>query len=155
VDVEFMKNTEEILAIASERTRNLNLPYAGALLPAEAHALMQALPNTRLVDVRTAAELEWVGKVPGAAVIEWNRWPGGGRNPDFVAELERAVEKDATVLFLCRSGGRSNSAAAIAAQAGYGKAYNILEGFEGDKDANGQRNRMGGWRAAGLPWTQS
>jgi len=150
-----MTSTAEILAIAHERAQKLNLPYAGALLPAEAHALMRDLPDTRLVDVRTRAELEWVGTVPGSTVVEWNSWPGGTRNPNFIAELERAVEKDATVLFLCRSGVRSNSTAAAAAQAGYSNAYNILEGFEGDKDPNGQRNRLGGWRAAGLPWTQS
>jgi rhodanese-related sulfurtransferase len=150
-----MKTSEEILAVARERARTMNLPYAGALLPTEAYSLMQDLPDAELVDIRTAAELEWVGKVPGSTLIEWNVWPGGARNPNFVAELERAVQKDATVLFLCRSGGRSNSAAAAAAQAGYGKAYNILEGFEGDKDASGQRNKLGGWRAAGLPWNQS
>jgi hypothetical protein len=34
------------------------------------------------------------------------------------------------------------------------EAYNILEGFEGDPDAAGQRNRLGGWRFHGLPWRQ-
>ena len=37
----------------------------------------------------------------------------------------------------------------------YADAYNVLEGFEGDRDEKGQRNTVGGWRAAGLPWTQS
>ena len=40
-------------------------------------------------------------------------------------------------------------------QAGYATCYNVLEGFEGDRDASGRRNTTGGWRAAGLPWTQS
>ena len=41
-------------------------------------------------------------------------------------------------MFLCRSGVRSHHAAAIAAmQAGYSKAYNVLQGFEGDKDRTG------------------
>jgi hypothetical protein len=31
----------------------------------------------------------------------------------------------------------------------------FVQGFEGDRDPNGQRNRLGGWRAAGLPWAQS
>ena len=43
----------------------------------------------------------------------------------------------------------------LAAQAGYADCYNVLEGFEGDRDASGHRNTKGGWRAAGLPWTQS
>jgi len=57
-------------------------------------------------------------------------------------------------MFLCRSGARSHQAAQAAMQAGYANAYNILEGFEGDKDANGHRNTVGGWRFAGLPWIQ-
>ncbi|HYK14781.1 MAG TPA: rhodanese-like domain-containing protein, partial [Burkholderiales bacterium] len=31
----------------------------------------------------------------------------------------------------------------------------VLEGFEGDRDAGGHRNTTGGWRARGLPWSQS
>ena len=58
------------------------------------------------------------------------------------------------VMFICRSGGRSHNAAMLAQQAGYSEAYNVLEGFEGDRDAQGHRNTIGGWRAAGLPWTQ-
>ncbi len=56
---------------------------------------------------------------------------------------------------LCRSGVRSHHAAIALTQAGYANAYNVLQGFEGDKDPSGQRNRLGGWRAAGLPWAQS
>jgi rhodanese-related sulfurtransferase len=133
----------------------LKLSYAGALLPAEAHALMQSLPEAKLVDVRTRAELEWVGRVPGSVAIEWNTWPGGGRNPNFIAELETLIGKNAIVMFLCRSGVRSHHAAIAVTEAGYTDAYNILQGFEGDKDSSGQRNRLGGWRFAGLPWTQS
>ncbi len=150
-----MNTIEEILAAAQRRGQDAKLPYAGALLPAEAHALMQQLPGAKLVDVRTRAELEWVGSVPGSVRIEWNAWPGGARNLNFIAELEAAVAPDAVVMFLCRSGARSHSAALAATQAGYSRAYNVLQGFEGDKDAAGQRNKLGGWRAAGLPWTQS
>jgi rhodanese-related sulfurtransferase len=150
-----MEKPQEILAKAQARAQKMNLPYTGALLPAEAHALMQGLPESKLVDVRTRAELEWVGRVPGSVEVEWSAWPGGIRNPNFVSELESLVDKDATVLFLCRSGARSNAAAIAATQAGYRKTYNVLEGFEGDKDDKGQRNSVSGWRAANLPWTQS
>jgi rhodanese-related sulfurtransferase len=57
------------------------------------------------------------------------------------------------VVLLCRSGVRSVAAAQRAAQLGI-EAYNILEGFEGDVDANGQRGHVGGWRLRGLPWRQ-
>ena len=149
-----MDTTQEIIARAQALARESKLPYAGALLPAEAYALMHNLPEAKLVDIRTRAELEWVGQVPGSVKIEWNSWPGGSRNLDFIAEFESQVAKDALVMLLCRSGGRSHHAAIALTRAGYGKSYNVLQGFEGDKDPMGQRNRLGGWRAAGLPWTQ-
>ena len=149
-----MEATQEFLAKARERAQELKLPYAGALLPAEAYALMQSLPEARLVDIRSRAELEWIGKVPGSVAIEWNRWPGGSRNLDFIAEFEALIDKRSTVMLLCRSGVRSHHAAIALARVGYRQAYNVLQGFEGDKDPNGQRNRLGGWRAAGLPWAQ-
>jgi rhodanese-related sulfurtransferase len=72
-----------------------------------------------------------------------------------VKQLEQQVDKDSPVLFICRSGGRSHNAAMMATQAGSGECYNVLEGFEGDKDESGHRSTKGGWRAAGLPWMQS
>jgi rhodanese-related sulfurtransferase len=149
-----METAQQILARAQERAQQLNLPYAGGLLPAEAYALMHSLPEAKLVDVRTRAELEWVGRVPGSLAIEWNTWPGGSRNLNFIAEFEALVGRNAIAMLLCRSGVRSHHAAIALTQAGHSHAYNVLQGFEGDKDPNGQRNRLGGWRAAGLPWTQ-
>jgi rhodanese-related sulfurtransferase len=148
-----MDRPEDILARARERAVQGNLPYAGALTPAEAHAL--ARHGANLVDVRTRAEWEWVGRPLEGHFIEWNTWPGGARNPAFADELRAALPpSDTPIMFLCRSGGRSHNAAALAAQLGYSQAYNILEGFEGDKDADGHRSTVGGWRKAGLPWTQ-
>ena len=143
---------DDIKQKARERGQKLKLSYAGALLPAEAHALMQA--GAKLVDVRTDAELHFVGSVPGAEAIEWNTHPEGRRNPDFLQQLAASVPKDVPVMFLCRSGVRSHQAAIAATQAGWQEAYNILEGFEGDKDADGHRGTLGGWRKAGLPWVQ-
>jgi rhodanese-related sulfurtransferase len=58
-------------------------------------------------------------------------------------------------MFLCRSGVRSHYAADAVTRAGWREAYNVLEGFEGDKDTQHHRNSVGGWRKAGLPWVQS
>jgi len=138
---------------ARQRGQKLKLPYAGALLPTEAHALMQK--GAKLVDVRTEAELHFVGSVPGSETIEWNTYPEGHRNPAFLELLAEAVRKDEPVMFLCRSGVRSHHAAIAATEAGWAKAYNVLEGFEGDKDAVGHRNVGGGWKFARLPWVQS
>ena len=148
-------SAEDILARAKERSQAMRLPYAGALLPAEAYALMQQIPASKLVDVRTQAEWEYVGHVPESVLIEWNTYPSGQRNPGFLGELQAQVPKtDAPVMFLCRSGARSHHAAQAATQAGYPNSYNILQGFEGDKDPEGHRNTVGGWRFAGLPWVQ-
>jgi len=144
---------EDIKKAAQERAKKLGLSYAGALLPAEAHELMQA--GAALVDVRTRPELLYVGRVPGSLAVEWQTYPGNRENPEFLAELAAAVPKDQPVMFMCRSGARSHSAADAATRAGWREAYNVLEGFEGDKDANQQRNSVGGWRKAGLPWVQS
>lgn len=138
---------------AAERAKKLGLPYAGALLPAEAAELMKA--GAKLVDVRTRPELQYVGKVPGSLAIEWQTWPGSKQNPEFIGELAAAASKDEPVMFLCRSGARSHYAAEAAMRAGWKETYNVLEGFEGDKDAAGHRNTTNGWRKAGLPWTQT
>ena len=149
-----MGKLTEILNLARQRGQSLERPYQGELTPQEAYDLLHLAPGAKIVDVRTRAEWDWVGRVPGAVEIEWNQYPGGVRNPNFLAELKRQVDPEALVMFLCRSGARSIAAAAAASEAGYNNCYNILEGFEGDKDANGQRNRIGGWRKAGLPWSQ-
>ncbi len=132
----------------------MNLPYQGALTPAEACQVWQLAPGAQLVDVRTRAEWDWVGHIPGTVQIEWLRWPGNQPNPGFLAQLQAEVDPQALVMFLCRSGARSDAATRAACAAGYGNCYNVLEGFEGDRDVNGQRNRIGGWRHAGLPWQQ-
>jgi rhodanese-related sulfurtransferase len=145
----------ESLDAARERARQSNLPYDGALLPKEAYEIAQELPDTHIVDVRTRAERDWVGRIPGAIEIEWSTYPGGVINPNFLSELQRQADKSSRLLFICRSGNRSHHAAIQARQAGYAECYNVLEGFEGDRDAAGHRNTRTGWRVAGLPWIQS
>ncbi|MEO7885243.1 MAG: rhodanese-like domain-containing protein [Polaromonas sp.] len=106
-----------------------------------------------LVDVRTDAEREWVGYVPGAVPLAWKQWPGMAMNEAFDQGLKTAVPAGMKAVLLCRSGVRSVAAAKRAAELGI-EAYNILEGFEGDADAQGQRGNIGGWRRQGLPWKQ-
>lgn len=146
---------QDILSRAKQRAEAMKLPYAGALLPREAKALLEQIPEAKLVDVRTQPEWEFVGHVPDSVLVEWNTYPGGQRNSAFLEHLEARVAKTAApVMFLCRSGVRSHHAAAAATGAGYANSYNILEGFEGDKDGRGHRGSVGGWRYAGLPWVQ-
>lgn len=151
-----MSSSSEILVHA--RKRDTSLPYAGAVTPHEAYELLKCDPHVRLVDVRTNAERDWVGRVALPAeqhvAVQWSVYPGGTPNPDFLGQLAAAVPgKETVIVFLCRSGVRSRHAAKAATEAGYSQCYDILEGFEGDKDANGHRKTVSGWCKAGLPWT--
>lgn len=145
---------ENILATAQARGSELGLTYRGALTPQEAWALRQALPNCVIVDVRSTAEWQFVGVVPDALRLELRTFPGMAPNPAFVGQLQQQVTPEQTLLFLCRSGARSDEAARLAAEAGYAEAYNILEGFEGDRDSAQHRGTVNGWKARGLPWIQ-
>jgi rhodanese-related sulfurtransferase len=138
------------------------MSYAGDTTPAEAFARLRDVPGVTLVDVRSQVELAFVGLpdlgLVGKDVIrvEWQRFPDGAINDRFVEELASAgLDQTDPVLFLCRSGARSATAAGVASRAGYRQAYNIAEGFEGPLDASGHRGTTGGWKVAGLAWRQS
>jgi rhodanese-related sulfurtransferase len=150
-----MGQISKILETARQRGKTKHLPYSGELLPDEAYQLMQSAPGAKLLDVRTKAECDWVGRVPGAIEIEWVTYPGMNKNPNFQTSLEQQIDKEALLMIICRSGIRSHHAASVAAQAGYTEVYSVIEGFEGDKDVEEHRNILNGWRAARLPWTQS
>ncbi|CAL61128.1 putative rhodanese-like protein [Herminiimonas arsenicoxydans] len=152
-----MTISADILASARERAHAHALPYAGALTPQEAYALLQNDANVKLVDVRTNAERDWIGR-PAIApeqhlAVQWNLYPGGAQNADFLSQLSQVAGKDSVLLFLCRGAVRSKHAAKVATENGYAHSYDILEGFEGEKDADGHRKNVNGWCHAGLPWT--
>jgi rhodanese-related sulfurtransferase len=142
-------------ALESIRTVALStgLPYAGAVPPKLAWELFSA-GEVVLVDVRSTEERKFVGHVPGSQHVAWATGTALTRNPRFVRELEVKVGKQATILLLCRSGKRSALAAQAAAAAGFGRAFNILEGFEGEIDASKHRGAKDGWRFHKLPWVQ-
>jgi sulfur dioxygenase len=127
--------------------------YAGDITPHTAHDWMQA-GQAVLVDVRTDAEREWVGFVPGAEAAAWKQWPGMALNPGFDAAVQAAARGGRPLMMLCRSGVRSIAAARRATELGL-TAYNVQGGFEGDPDEQARRGRRNGWRHAGLPWRQN
>lgn len=136
--------------------------YAGDLTPEEAWRLLGENQDAVLVDVRTAPEWSFVG-VPDlakldkqAAFVSWQVFPAMNVNPDFAAEIADTVaKKDAPLIFVCRSGGRSKAAAISMTERGYSRCYNLLDGFEGALDAGAHRGTTGGWKVKGLPWKQS
>lgn len=147
-----MEAIREILERAKKRAEQNDLPYSGALTPSEVYDVLQKTEHAVLVDVRSHAELALVGQVPNAISIEWAFYPGMVANPDFAKHLEMQLDKEALVIFMCRTGGRSHNAAALAASLGFTESYNMLEGFEGEANAERQRTLINGWRHAGLPW---
>lgn len=148
-----MESAEKILNQAQARAVQTGLPYAGALTPAEVYELISQDSTIVLVDVRSRAELELVGRVPMASHVEWVFYPGMVANPEFSTQLQTQVDQSRTVIFMCRTGGRSHNAALLAQQLGYSQAYNMLEGFEGEANEHKQRTLINGWKHAGLPWT--
>lgn len=147
----------EVLEAAQAEAQDRGLAYAGGVSPRTAWALVQA-GEAVLVDVRSAEERTFVGRVPEGVHVPWATGTALTRNPRFVRELEAKLAphggKDAVALLLCRSGKRSVLAAEAAAKAGFRHVFNILEGFEGELDARQQRGHGDGWRFHGLPWTQ-
>lgn len=135
--------------------------YAGDLNPKEAWDMLQQEPDACLIDVRTAPEWQYVG-LPmlddlqkQTLCVSWLNYPANDVNPGFVEQVKQGgVRPDQTVLLICRSGARSQSAAIALTEAGFGRCINVAEGFEGDKDAAGHRGTVGGWKQAGLPWSQ-
>jgi rhodanese-related sulfurtransferase len=148
-----MSDLDAILKLAQKRSQDNSFTYTGALTPHEAFMLLQENPEVLLIDVRTQAELELVGRVPNAVNIEWATYPGMVKNQDFTKQLADNVDKNLTVIFMCRTGGRSHNAAIVAEQLGFDKVYNMLEGFEGEANELKQRTLINGWKHAGLPWT--
>ena len=136
--------------------------YAGNVTPETAWKILKDHKDAVLIDVRTRAEwnyvglpdLEQTGKKP--ALLEWQVFPSMQPNPDFVAQLSGAVgNKEAPLLFLCRSGVRSAAAAKAMTAAGYSTCLNVSDGFEGPLDGSAKRGTSGGWKASGLPWRQT
>lgn len=139
--------------------------YAGDISVSEAWRVLSHDAGSVMVDVRTKAEWSFVG-LPDLSglgkqilTVEWQSFPGMGLNQAFADELGTLLAarggNQAPVLFLCRSGARSRSAAILMTSRGLAPCYNVAGGFEGDLDAARHRGGTNGWKAAGLPWVQS
>lgn len=140
--------------------------YAGDVSASAAYEALRYDAASRLVDVRTKAEwtyvgaplLEDLGRRP--FFLEWQSFPSMEVDPAFCDRLgemleEAGVERGSKLFFICRSGARSRQAAIAMTNAGWGPCFNIFDGFEGPLDALRHRGVAGGWKAAGLPWTQT
>lgn len=142
------------------------MSYAGNISPKDAWELLKGDPKAQLVDVRTAAEWNFVG-VPdlsgvgrAAILVEWQAFPGMSRNQQFERSVSEQLKAagangDTPIAFLCRSGARSQAAATAMTVAGFSKCFNVAGGFEGDLNAGRHRSEASGWKADGLAWIQT
>lgn len=136
--------------------------YAGEITAQQAWDFLKSDPRAVLVDVRTPPEWAFSGE-PDLRVLgkeqlrlSWKFFPSYAVNERFAELLKEAgAAADAPLLFLCRTGGRSLDAACAATSGGFGRCYNVTDGFEGGFNESRQRGTVSGWKAAGLPWVQS
>jgi len=135
--------------------------YAGDISVQEAWKLLSDDDSAVLVDVRTRPEWVFVG-IPDMSGLgretvfcEWQSFPTMQVNGEFAAQLRaKGIAEDQPMLFLCRSGQRSKAAAIAMTEQGFTRCYNVAGGFEGPPDGERHRGKVGGWKAAGLPWIQ-
>ena len=120
----------------------------------DAFELLKNDQNSVLVDVRTAEEFNFVG-FPNASefnnrliFLPWQVFPEMNENPKFASILNESLKKlfgenakEAKIIFICRSGGRSAQAAEYAIDLGYDNCYNLISGFEGDLNSQGHRGK--------------
>ena len=138
------------------------------LAPREAYDALNQSPSAAMVDVRTNAEWAFTG-LPDLSrtgkplwTIEWITFPTMAPNSAF---LDQLIDVSGGTLperlfFICRSGQRSMAAAHSVAALCQDRnqsihCTNVIEGFEGDLDAERQRGRRNGWKVHGLPWRQT
>lgn len=125
------------------------------LSPEEAYEMAKK-PSSYLIDVRSIAEYVFIGHPEMAYNIPLSFWSEKDQafltNDTFVEDLTALFKKDDVLISICRSGGRSLSAAKKIVQAGYLNVYNLTEGFEGAKNENGYRT-ISGWKNSGVPYT--
>ena len=130
----------------------------------EAYSILQKSENAVLIDVRSTMEHEYVGHPVNAVHVPIKEPPGWEIRVDFINNIKSELTKkfpniqnlsEIHILLLCRSGKRSEQAALLLESEGYKNTINIVDGFEGDKDMNGRRSVINGWRFHNLPWEQN
>lgn len=82
--------------------------------------LFEKISHVKLIDVREPREFtDELGHIHGAELIPL------GLLPEKIGEVSR----NTTVVFICRSGGRSSQATALALENGFSSVYNMKGGM--------------------------
>jgi rhodanese-related sulfurtransferase len=114
------------------------------ILSIEAYDMLNTVPNTYLIDVRTRAEYQFIGHPPTAYLFPYYFWNGNLvkkgenweyqfsiKNKSFVDDISKKYQKTNNLLIICRDGTRSILAARDLIKSGFKNVYNVKDGFEG------------------------
>ena len=144
------------------------------LTAAEAHRMVSEHGNKILfLDVRTQAEVSYVGAPLGMdanvpfMLVDFDHFDTRSRrftlhrNPAFVRAVKarlasKGLDRNADIVLICRSGDRTAGAVNALAAAGFTRVWTVIDGFEGDAVASGEKQGqriLNGWKNAGLPWS--
>ena len=153
-----------------------NHPYT-SITANEAYEMKMSRPDeVLLLDVRTRAELHYVGMAdPVDANIpyrfettQWKMKKDGKRgsfrrakNPHFVDAVKNLVSQrnlniETPIIIMCKAGTISPWAAKALHKEGFTTLYSLAGGFEGIKAKQGpQKGKrvVNGWKNEGLPWS--
>lgn len=117
---------------------------AKKILSIEAFDMLNTVPDTYLIDVRTRAEYQFVGHPLKAYLFPYmfftatflkedenSRYQLSPRNKAFIEQISKTFKKTDNLLILSRDGTRSALAAKDLVAAGFKKVFDIEDGFEG------------------------
>lgn len=121
-----------------------NAEEAKKILSIEAYDMLNTVPDTYLIDVRTRAEYQFVGHPFKAYLFPYMfltntflqenekfQYELSPKNKSFVEQLGKVFKKTDNLLILSRDGTRSALAAKDLIDAGFKKVFDIEDGFEG------------------------
>ncbi len=144
------------------------------ILSIEAYDMLNTVPDTYLIDVRTRAEYQFVGHPVKAYLFPYQFMTNefvkekenerhGYRltspNESFLEEIAKVFKKEDNILIIGRDGTRSALAAEALVEAGFQKVFDVEDGFEGPEfphfeDSNrhkfyrqlAKRNKISGYK---------
>ena len=123
---------------------NAHAQEAKKILSIEAYDMLNTVPDTYLIDVRTRAEYQLVGHPPMAYLFPYVFWKGNFekiddvfsyrlnyKNKALVEQINKAFKKTDNLLIISRDGTRSALVAKTLIEEGYKKVFDVEDGFEG------------------------
>jgi rhodanese-related sulfurtransferase len=114
------------------------------ILSIEAYDMLNTVPDTYLIDIRTRAEYQFVGHPVNAYLFpymfftkefgqrdEKYGYRFNEKNKIFVDEISKVFKKTDNLLVIGRDGTRSSAAADELQESGFKNIYHVEDGFEG------------------------